>query len=74
MTDLVGKRALLIAMVDLQLVSQWIVSLNLGLSQVFKIGNQPMSVYIGGRYYAAGPFGAPDWGRRFTLTFLFPNN
>lgn len=32
--------------------SQWSVPLNLSLSQVFKIGAQPVSLAIGGRYYA----------------------
>jgi hypothetical protein len=27
---------------------------------------------VGGRYYADGPSGAPDWGLRFTVTPLFP--
>ena len=27
---------------------------------------------LGYRYYADGPTGHPDWGLRFTLTFLFP--
>ncbi|HTV47709.1 MAG TPA: hypothetical protein VMG59_04630 [Phycisphaerae bacterium] len=53
---------------------QWIVPINLGASQVFKIGKQPMSVYLGGRYYAQGPYGGPDWGFRFGLTILFPND
>ena len=26
----------------------------------------------GGRYYAEGPSGGPEWGARFVITFLFP--
>lgn len=52
---------------------QWTVPLNLQLSQLFKIGKQPMQAFVGGRYYAEGPDGSPDWGVRFGLTFMFPN-
>jgi len=52
--------------------SQWTVPINFGISQILKIGKQPFSVAIGGRYYADGPNGAPDWGARLTFTLLFP--
>jgi hypothetical protein len=29
-------------------------------------------VQLGGRYYAEGPGGAPDWGVRLNFTLLFP--
>lgn len=51
---------------------QWTVPINLMLSQIFKIGEQPVSFQIGGRYYAETPFEGPTWGLRFNLTFLFP--
>lgn len=51
---------------------QWTVPINLGVSQVFKIGKQPVSAYIGGRYYAESPPGGPDWGLRFVFTLLLP--
>jgi hypothetical protein len=51
---------------------QWTVPINLGVSQIFKIGNQAMSFQVGGRYYAEAPKGGPDWGLRSTITFLFP--
>ena len=35
-------------------------------------GDQAMSLGVGGRYYAIKPEGAPDWGLRAQLTFLFP--
>lgn len=50
----------------------WLVPLNLMVSQVIKIGGLPVSFQAGGRYYAEGPVGAPDWGLRFTITPLFP--
>ena len=51
---------------------QWTVPINLGITQVFKIGDQAMSIQVGGKWYAEAPDGAPDWGIRTTLTFLFP--
>jgi hypothetical protein len=51
---------------------QWTVPINLAVSKVFKIGEQSMSFQIGGKYYAEAPAGAPQWGIRTTLTFLFP--
>lgn len=52
--------------------SDWTVPLNLSISQVLKIGGQPLSVSLGGRYYAEGPSGAPEWGLRFVFTLLYP--
>jgi hypothetical protein len=37
-----------------------------------KIGKQPVQFEFGYRYYAEKPDGGPDWGLRFTVTFLFP--
>lgn len=51
---------------------QWSVPFNVFLQQLLKVGKQPISLLIGGRYYAEGPSGAPEWGLRFQLTFLFP--
>lgn len=51
---------------------QWTMPLNLSYSQVFKAGDQTMSFLVGGRYYVDGPVGAPEWGLRTALTFLFP--
>jgi hypothetical protein len=51
---------------------QWTVPLNLTVAQLLKIGKQPVQFQIGGRYYAERPSGGPDWGLRFTVTFLFP--
>jgi len=52
--------------------SQWTVPLNLTVSQLLRIGKLPVSFLIGGRYYAEGPSGAPQWGLRFIITPLFP--
>jgi hypothetical protein len=53
--------------------SQWSVPLNLTVGQLFKVGGQPMQFTVGGRYYAEGPEGGPEWGVRAVLTLLFPN-
>jgi hypothetical protein len=51
---------------------QWIVPANLIVSQLFKIGEQPLQAFVGARYYVETPNGGPEWGIRFGLTFLFP--
>ena len=51
---------------------EWTVPLNLMVAQLMKIGKMPVQFQIGGRYYAESPAGGPDWGLRFTVTFLFP--
>ena len=52
--------------------SQWTVPINVSISQLLKIGKQPIQLQLGWRYYAEKPDGGPDWGLRFTVTFLFP--
>jgi hypothetical protein len=52
---------------------QWTVPVNLGYTKVFRIGGQPISFQLGGRYYPEVPEGGPDWGIRSTITFLFPS-
>jgi hypothetical protein len=52
--------------------SQWTVPLNLQVSQLVKIAGLPISLGLGGRYYAEKPDGGPDWGVRFIVQFLFP--
>ena len=54
--------------------SQWSVPLNFMLTQLLKVGKQPLSLQLGYRYYAEGPKGGPDWGLRFTVTLLFPKH
>ena len=52
--------------------SQWLVPLNFDVQQLVKIGKLPIAFQVGYRYYAEGPDAGPDWGLRFTVTFLFP--
>ena len=52
--------------------SQWTVPINLSVTQLLRIGGQPLSLQLGYRYYADAPTGGPDWGLRFTFTLLFP--
>jgi hypothetical protein len=52
--------------------SQWTVPINGFVTQLLKIGGQPISFTFGGRPYVERPAGGPDWGIRFAVTFLFP--
>jgi len=52
--------------------SQWTVPLNASVSQLLKVGTQPIQLQLGARYYAEKPDGGSDWGLRFAVTFLFP--
>ncbi len=52
--------------------SEWTVPLAASVSQLGKLGKQPVSFSLGARYYADKPAGGPDWGLRFSVTFLFP--
>jgi len=52
--------------------SQWTVPINLTITQMLKIGGQPLTLQAGYRHYADAPAGGPDWGLRFTVTLLFP--
>ncbi len=51
---------------------QWTVPLVGQISQLVKIGGQPVQFALGGKYYADKPAGGPEWGLRFTVTLLFP--
>lgn len=51
---------------------KWTVPLNVSVSQLVKVGKQPMSFGITGKYYVASPTGGPNVGIRFTATLLFP--
>ena len=52
--------------------SQWTVPINASVKQLVHFGKQPVQFEFGGRYYAERPINGPDWGLRFTVTFLFP--
>jgi hypothetical protein len=52
---------------------EWSVPLNLTTTKLTKIGDQPISLGGGVRYWADAPEGgAEGWGARAVLTFLFP--
>ncbi len=54
-------------------VEQWSVPINFMVNQMVRIGNQPLQVGVGARYWADAPASGPEgWGFRFQLTFLFP--
>ena len=52
--------------------AKWTVPLIFQISQILKIGKQPISLQVGGKYYADSPRYGPDWGVRFNLTLLYP--
>jgi hypothetical protein len=52
--------------------SQWTVPFNASISQLLKLGDQPIQLSLGARYYAENPRGGPGWGLRFTFTVLLP--
>jgi hypothetical protein len=52
---------------------EWSVPINLFVSQILKIGGQPLSIQAGPRYWADSPEdGAQGWGARAAVTLLFP--
>ena len=51
---------------------QWTMPFNLFVSQILKIGKQPVSIQLGGRYYAISPGGDQHWGIRLNFALLFP--
>jgi hypothetical protein len=51
---------------------QWIVPINLQVTQLVRLGTMPVSFQGGVRYYAATPADGPTWGLRFTATLVFP--
>lgn len=54
--------------------NDWSVPVNAMVSQLFKIGGQPMSIQFGARYWADTPQGqGPEgWGWRLAYTLVFP--
>jgi hypothetical protein len=51
---------------------KWTVPVIFQISQILKIGKQPISIQIGGKYYADSPIYGPNWGVRFNFTLLYP--
>src|SRR5436309_2155321 len=52
--------------------AKWTIPIIFQVSQVLKIGKQPISIQIGGKYYADTPRYGPNWGVRFNFTLLYP--
>ncbi|MCC6764031.1 MAG: transporter [Deltaproteobacteria bacterium] len=52
--------------------TKWTVPLIATVSQLLKVKGVPIQLQLGPKWYAEGPTGAPDWGIRFALFFLFP--
>jgi len=50
---------------------EWTVPVNFTVSQLVKVGKQPISLQLGYRNYHDAPDGGPDWGVRFSVTLLF---
>jgi hypothetical protein len=51
---------------------KWTVPIIFQISQILKIGKQPISIQIGGKYYADSPRYGPNWGARLNFVLLFP--
>jgi hypothetical protein len=51
---------------------QWTLPINFTVAQLTRIGELPVQFTLGGKVYADGPSGAPEWGLRFVVTPLFP--
>jgi hypothetical protein len=52
---------------------QWSVPINFGANQLLTIGNRPVQIGGGLRYWVESPDSGPqDWGARFNVVFLFP--
>src|SRR5437016_2381064 len=51
---------------------KWTVPVIFQISQILKIGKQPISIQIGGKYYADTPRYGPNWGVRLNFTLLYP--
>jgi hypothetical protein len=52
---------------------QWAIPVNFTVSQLLSIGDQPIQVGAGLRYWAESPDNGPDgWGFRIQVTLLFP--
>jgi hypothetical protein len=51
----------------------WSVPINIGVSQLFKVGKQMQTIQFGARYWLDSPDGAAEgWGVRLTYTLVFP--
>ena len=51
---------------------EWSVPIYLLFSRIFRFGEQPVSIQVGPKYYAATVADGPRWGAVFNVTLLFP--
>lgn len=51
---------------------QWTIPLNAGVSHIYKVNKQPVSLAVQGRFYLERPEQGPTWGVRVVATLLFP--
>lgn len=52
---------------------EWSVPINMMVSKVMTVGDQPISLQVGARYWADSPEAGPDgWGARAAVVWLFP--
>ena len=55
------------------IAEQWSVPVNFQITKLTKLGDQPISIGGGVKYWAESPDSGPHgWGGRFILTFIFP--
>jgi hypothetical protein len=52
--------------------NEWTIPVNLTVTQMLKLGKQPLTIMLGYRHYLDTPAGGPDWGVRFQVALLFP--
>jgi hypothetical protein len=50
----------------------WTLPASLSFSKIVKLGEQTMSLSIGGKYWIDPPRNGPEWGIKAGVTFLFP--
>jgi len=51
---------------------RWTVPINGMISKVTRLGNRPISLQLGPRFYVESPDAGPSWGFRAALTLIFP--
>lgn len=51
---------------------KWTVPINGMISKVTRLGNRPISLQLGPRFYVESPDAGPTWGFRAALTLIFP--
>jgi len=54
--------------------TQYTCPVNLTVYQLTKIGDVPVNLGAGLRYYVSRPMGAPEWGFRCSITLIFPTS